>query len=236
MTDNEIRYIQHPAHLRLRRAARRERDALVQALGIEFDWRHHDGPEWAARYWAAFGDLERMRACGADQRLWVAPVMRQRRNPPHADSDAAAMRALFRHLLACLHPDVVPAAAGGARADQWRRVREAYRRGDRDALEHMARQADTHAYANGLRLPVPLLRCEYRRLRRMRLAVDRRLDDRARQFPYCLRDRLGEPGWVARKRRVWRHLLQVAAPERLAAAGPARQTGTKLRRCCLTTQ
>lgn len=218
MTQSDSRYAIHPAHGRLRRAAWQERAALARALGIEADWLYHDGPEWAARYWQAFGDLENTRACDPAHRSAFEAAVRQHRQMACSDSQAQGMRALFRHLLACLHPDVTPAARHDDRAGQWESVREAYRRGDPDELRRIARRCDTRGYANGLRLPAAQLRREHKRLSRVRAAVDRRLAGMANQFPYCLRGVIDDPAWVAHKRRVWRQALAVAAPGRLAGS------------------
>lgn len=209
----------HPAQIRLRRAAWRERGALVQALGIEYDWRYHAQAEWAGRYWDVFGDLERLRCTAGERQSQLAALVEQRKQPACSTIDAASMRALFRHLLACLHPDIAPEMAADS---QWARVCAAYRNGDYTALKAEARRADTCAYANGLRLPVPQLRREYNRLCAMRKVVDRRLATMAQQFPYCLRNKLDEPRWIARQRRVWRHMLTIAGqPQRLAATKTA---------------
>lgn len=218
MKEDNARFTLHPAHVRLRSAAWRERSALVRALGIEFDWRYHDGPEWAGRYYDAFGDLEQTRACSRARRLQAESIQRYRRKPVLDHVRASEMRTLFRHLLTCLHPDVVPAAAGDRRAGQWAQVCEAYRRGDFVALERMARQVDNHVYANGLRMPVPRLRHEYQRLRSMRKVADSRLSDMAQRFPWCLRDKLDDGRWVARKRLAWGQMLAIAAPDRLSGA------------------
>lgn len=215
MNQNTRRYATHPARIQLRRAAWRERAALVRALGIEFDWIYHDGPEWAARYWQAFGDLEKTRAHDDNQRLWFACVARWHRQPACADSQAASMRTLFRHLLTCLHPEVTVVADNDGRTWLWQRACDAYSRGDRGEMERAARRADTSAYANGLRLPLPQLRREHERLCRVRKAVDRRLAGMADQFPYCLRHTIDDAEWIEHKRRAWRQALAVAAPQRL---------------------
>ena len=100
----------HPAHAQLVQAARAERRALVRALAIEADWRFHDGPEWAARYWAAFSDLRRDVDSAPELRLGAALAPRSSWSPlAPVESDQA--RAIFRALLAALHPQVAPRAA-----------------------------------------------------------------------------------------------------------------------------
>src|SRR5699024_9536405 len=116
----------HPAYVRLRRRARAERAALVRALAIEADWRYHSGPEWAGRYWEAFGELGRTRACDVEQWRRVEAVTRHRRLEPLPAAEADAMRTLFRRLLAHVHPDVMPEAACDERAGLWAQAQDAY--------------------------------------------------------------------------------------------------------------
>ncbi len=205
----------HPAYPALRRGAEAERDGLIRALAIEADWRYHDGPEWAGRYWQAFGDLAQTRTCDADEPRRVQAVVARRGWRALADADAARLRALFRGLLARLHPGVVPQAAHDARALLWPRVQMAYRDGNLANLAGLERELKPGEYPTALPLAAAELRIECARLRDAREAADRCLAELSQQFPFCLRDKLDDADWIARQRNAWRQALTIAAPERL---------------------
>lgn len=189
----------HPAYDDLKKATQAARQRLTHALAIEADWRFHDGPEWAARYWRTFGDL----AVPADNQAEVAHYRRVTRRsawPTLKASEAEDVRTIFRSLLTLLHPALDPAAASDERAAIWPRVQRAYRDGDRSAL--VAAWSDTRVLVRKLALPedVVALRAEHGRLVADAEAADRRLAGMSGQFPFCLREQLDDPVWVRRQR------------------------------------
>jgi len=195
----------HPAYTELKQATLAARQRLARALAIEADWRHHDGPEWAARYWRAFGDL----AVPADNQAEVARYQRVTRRsdwPTLRATEADDVRTIFRGLLALLHPVVEPAAAQDDRALIWPRVLRAYRGGDRSAL--VAAWSDTRALVRtpGLPSDVIALRAEHDRLITAAEAADRRLAGMSLQFPFCLREQLDDPCWIRQRRLALRQI------------------------------
>lgn len=189
----------HPAYDELKKATQAARQRVTHALAIEADWRFHDGPEWAARYWRTFGDL----AVSADNQADVARYRRVTRRsawPTLKASEADDVRTIFRSLLTLLHPAIDPAAAEDERAPIWRRVQRAYRDGDRSAL--VAAWSETRVLIRKLALPdnVVALRAEHDRLIEAADAADRRLAGMSGQFPFCLREQLEDPVWVRRQR------------------------------------
>ncbi|ROO33084.1 hypothetical protein [Salinisphaera orenii] len=212
-TSNTAGTLIHPAHGTLYRAARDERRRLARALSIEADWRFHDGPEWAARYWAAFGDLRRDRASAPEMRMAAAQAEREHWSTLTA-TEAAVARDSFRALLALLHPRVVPQAAAADGDGLWPRAMAAYRHGDRETLARLLPEA--RPLARHARLPqaVVALRREHDRLRAAREHADRRLAELSQQFPFCLRDRLADADWIRRQRLALRQALALtAAPQ-----------------------
>ncbi|WP_353111035.1 hypothetical protein [Salinisphaera dokdonensis] len=210
----------HPARAALLQAAQAERRGLTRALAIEADWRFHDGPEWAAQYWAAFGDLRRdaetahdmqVAASAAPRRDWtaLAPV----------ESDQA--RAIFRALLAALHPDVAPKAAAEDTAGLWSLAVLAYRAGDAARLRELLTRARDNAASARLPNEIVALRQEHDRLRALREQADRRLAELSQQFPFCLRNQLADPAWVRRQRLGLRQVIAMAQPPRSRARGEA---------------
>lgn len=226
MTDEQEKItaqrIIHPAQAALLQQARSERRALVRALAIEADWRFHDGPEWAARYWAAFGDLRRDTMRDDDMRVVAAVAERQTWTALQpVESDQA--RAIFRALLATLHPQVAPRAAGADNEGLWSHTLHAYRAGEAATLRALLGRARGHARAARLPRDVVALRCEYERLRRARAAADRRLAELSQQFPFCLRDRLADADWVRRQRLALRQAIVFTQAPRRAHKQPMRK-------------
>lgn len=209
----------HPALLALRQSARDERRRLCRALAIEADWRFHDGPEWAAQYWSAFGDLRRDAERAPDMRVAAAAAERGQW-PALAPVAAEQSRAIFRALLATLHPDVAPAAARADVGGIWARAMRAYRHGDASALRALLAEARPLGAAARLPEEVVALRRERDRLRHKREAVDRRLAELSQQFPFCLRDRLSDAGWIRRQRLALRQAIALSAAP-LARPAPA---------------
>jgi len=207
----------HPAYARLRHAARRERRQLCRALAIEADWRYHDGPEWAARYWVAFGDL--MHDAHNDEHTSRAREQCSKRLAwrPLDSGQSERARQLFRRLLAVLHPQVMPVAASDRRAADWSKTLRAYRGGDLPALTALWHQTRTSGPA-WLPQAVVALRAEHDRLRAAREAADRRLAELSQQFPYTLRDKLDDADWIRRQRLAWRQVLAMSAPPRQRTA------------------
>lgn len=220
-TQTVIRLV-HPAAARLHEAALAERSALARALAIEADWRHHDGPEWAARYWAAFGDLKADASVADD--ATAAAVAARADWPALDDAQAGQARAIFRALLATLHPDVQPQAVGDARAVHWPLVLRAYRGGDLAALAEQLRQVRALYYSAVLPTSIVALRAEYTRLEHSRQAADRRLAELSQTFPFCLRDKLADVDWIRRQRLALRQIraLTAAPPAAGIAIRPAR--------------
>lgn len=213
----------HPAYDELKKATLAARQRLARALAIEADWRFHDGPEWAARYWQAFGDL----AVPANNQAEVARYRRvTRRNdwPTLKAGEADDVRTIFRGLLTLLHPKVDPSAADDARATIWPRAQRAYRGGDRGAL--VAAWSDARTLVRTPTLPndVIALRAECDRLIAEAEAADRRLAGMSAQFPFCLREQLDDPSWVRRQRLALRQIHAFTQPpQRVAQAMTGRQ-------------
>lgn len=212
----------HPAYDELKSSTLAARQRLAHALAIESDWRFHDGPEWAARYWRAFGDL----AVPADNQAEVARYRRvTRRNawPTLKTSEAEDVRTIFRGLLTLLHPSVDPSAAEDERATIWPRVQRAYRGGDRSAL--VAAWSDTRALLRAPKLPddVVALRAEHDRLMAEAGAADRRLAGMSVQFPFCLREQLDDASWVRRQRLALRQIHAFTQAPRVAPQPAGRQ-------------
>jgi len=203
----------HPAHAALLQAARDERRGLVRALAIEADWRFHDGPEWAAQYWAAFGDLRRDADTAHDMRVAAATAPR-RDWPTLAPVESDQARAIFRALLAALHPDVAPNAAAADREGLWSLAVMAYRAGDAARLRELLGRARNNAASARLPNDIVALRREHDRLCGLREQADRRLAELSQQFPFCLRNQLADPDWVRRQRLGLRQVIAMAAPPR----------------------
>ncbi|MFC3105026.1 hypothetical protein [Salinisphaera aquimarina] len=210
-------HLVHPAAQRLYDATLAQRRQLARALAIEYDWRHHDGPEWAARYWAAFGDLQS--GVGAGNDAVVAARVAARAQWPLLDADESAqLRHIFRALLNALHPELRPRAAADARALLWPEVLRAYRGGDSQALRGLL--ARTRALEVMAELPPALaaLRGEHDRLVRAREAADRRLAELSQTFPFCMRDKLADAEWIRRQRLALRQIrVMTATPRPLPA-------------------
>ncbi|MES1952527.1 heat shock protein DnaJ domain-containing protein [Salinisphaera sp. S4-8] len=222
MSETMAQRLIHPAHAQLVEAARAERRALVRALAIEADWRFHDGPEWAARYWAAFGDLRRDVDSAPELRLGAALAPRSGWSPlAPVESDQA--RAIFRALLAALHPQVAPRAAAADTEGLWSLAVRAYRGGDAARLRELLARAQPNAAAARLPDDIVALRSEHDRLVGARAAVDRRLAELSQSFPFNLRDRLDDADWVRRQRLGLRQVLEFVAPPRRRSAQGDRQ-------------
>lgn len=189
----------HPAYEELRAATHALRRRLSHALSIEYDWRYHDGPEWAARYWRAFGDLAVDLAESAAAPCYQRVIARSEW-PSLSRAEADDVRTIFRGLVAVAHPTVDPTAAQDERATLWPRILRAYRRGDRSAL--VAAWSETRALVRGPGLPsdVVALRVEHGRLLEAAEAVDRRLAEMSQVFPFNVRDKLDDADWVRRQR------------------------------------
>ncbi|MES1925872.1 hypothetical protein [Salinisphaera sp. T31B1] len=201
----------HPAAARLRDDILAERRALSRALSIEADWRFHDGPEWASRYWAAFGDLQPGAVARADHE--VAEQLAERAGwPVLTGGEAADARAMFRGLLALMHPQVRPEAAYDMRAQQWPMVLRAYRAGDVVALRDCLARTQGLTATPDQGADIRRLRVELQRLVQARAAVDRRLAELSQRFPYCLRDRLADADWIRRQRLALRQIRVMTAP------------------------
>lgn len=199
--------IAHPAYAALRTATHTLQARLARALAIEYDWRYHDGPEWAARYWQAFGDLAVNLAESVEEPGYRRVLVRSEW-PSLSAGEARDMRTLFRGLLAVAHPLIDPSAAHDARARLWPRIVRAYRRGDRGAL--VSAWSETRALVRRVTLPddVAALRAEHDRLAGQVARVDARLEQTSAMFPFNVRDRLDDADWVRRRRRA---LAQVRA-------------------------
>ncbi|MGB7757266.1 MAG: hypothetical protein WBL23_14495 [Salinisphaera sp.] len=189
----------HPAYDELRAATRELRRQLAHALSIEYDWRYHDGPEWAARYWRAFGDLAVDLAESAAAPRYQRVIARSEW-PSLSRTEADDVRTIFRGLVAVAHPAVDPAAARDARASLWPKILRAYRGGDRSAL--VAAWSETRALLRGPGLPadVVTLRAEHDRLCEAAAAADRRLAEMSQIFPFNMRGKLDDADWVRRQR------------------------------------
>lgn len=212
----------HPAYDELKQATLAARQRLAQALSIEADWHFHDGPEWAARYWEAFGDL----TVSADNQAEVARYRRVTRRsdwPTLKASEADDVRRIFRGLLALLHPRVDPSAARDARATIWPRAQRAYRGGDRGAL--VAVWSETRALVRTPGLPdnVVALRAEHDRLVGEAEAADRRLAGMSVQFPFRLREQLADPSWIRRQRLALRQIHAFTQPPQRVAQHTSRR-------------
>jgi len=222
MTKTIAQQLTHPAHAALLQAAADERRNLAQALAIEADWRFHDGPEWAARYWAAFGDLRRDAQTDHDMRVAASAAPRQNW-PTLAPVESEQARAIFRALLAALHPAVAPKSAAADTTGLWELAVTAYRAGDAARLRDLLRRARRNAASARLPADIVELRHESNRLRAAREQVDRRLAALSQQFPFCLREKLVDPQWVRRQRMSLRQVIAMAAPPRSRPAATARE-------------
>lgn len=218
MSNLGVAHHTHPAYDELRAATRDLRRRLAHALSIEYDWRYHDGPEWAAQYWRAFGDLAVDLAESASTPRYRRVIARSEW-PTLSRTEADDVRTIFRGLVAVAHPAVDPGAAEDARAALWPKILRAYRGGDRGAL--VAAWSETRALVRGVRLPdeVVALRIEHDRLAGQVEAVDRRLADMSQTFPFNVREKLDDADWVRRQRLA---LAQVRAFTRTPAADAGR--------------
>lgn len=227
-TRTAIRLV-HPAAEQLRAEALAERRALARALAIEADWRYHDGPEWAARYWSAFGDLQAHGNAGlfADSDAVAKAVSRHSDWPALEHDRASQCRAIFRALLATLHPELHPDAATDARALQWPLVLRAYRGGDLPALRIQLRRFRSLRVSTALPDSIVALRRERGRLERARQAVDRRLAELSQTFPFCLRDNLADPSWVRRQRLALRQIRVMTSAPKAVALGRGANAGDR---------
>ncbi|WP_423823347.1 hypothetical protein V5738_05190 [Salinisphaera sp. SPP-AMP-43] len=209
----------HPAYAELKNHTIALRQRLAHALSIEYDWRYHDGPEWAARYWRAFGDLAVDLAEAAEAPRYQRAIARSEW-PKLSRAEADDVRTIFRGLLAVVHPDVDPSAATDLRADLWPKIVRAYRQGDRGML--VAAWSETRALVRTLALPenVVALRAEHDRVAAAAAAADRRLAEMSQTFPFNMRDKLDDADWVHRQRLA---LAQVRA----FTQAPDREAGHK---------
>lgn len=209
----------HPAYAELRNHTVALRQRLAHGLSIEHDWRYHDGPEWAARYWQAFGDLAVDLAEAAEAPRYQRAIARSEW-PKLSRAEADDVRTIFRGLLAVVHPDVDPTAATDPRAELWPRIVRAYRQGDRATL--VAAWSETRALVRAPALPenVIALRAEHDRLETAAAAADRRLAEMSQTFPFNMRDKLDDADWVRRQRLA---LAQV----RTFTQAPGREAGHK---------
>lgn len=213
MSSSNTIHAVHPAYARLRHAAYGERSSLCRALAIEADWRCHDGPEWAARYRQAFGDLTDAVPQPPDTYSAHRPERLAWQALEPGQSDQA--RQLFRCLLALWHPLVVPGAVRDERASLWSETWQAYRHGDLPALIALWRTARGSSMRTRLPQDVIALRGEHDRLHAARQATDRRLAELSQQFPFMLRDKLEDADWVRRQRLAMQQLRVMTTPPRL---------------------
>lgn len=209
--------IRHPAYARLRRQADTQRRALIRALAIEADWRYHDGPEWAGRYWAAFGAFAAPPANQPGTETGRRMLAERMRWTALASTESDRARDLFRALLAQLHPQVIVEAGRDERALLWPRVVRAYRCGDLARLEQLRHEPRVAGRSVALPRAVVALRREYMRLVAARDAADRRLAALSRTFPFRLRDKLADAGWIRRQQLALRQIVSLTA----SVTGPA---------------
>ncbi|RJS94462.1 hypothetical protein [Salinisphaera sp. Q1T1-3] len=201
----------HPAFESLVADTRGLRARLAHALAIEYDWRYHDGPEWAARYWQAFGDLAVDLADAAESPRYQR-VLERTDWRTLSSAEADDVRTIFRGLIALVDPRVVPAARDDVRADLWPKILRAYRAGDRGGL--VAAWSEVRALVRSPALPddVVALRAEHDRLSAAAAAADRRLAEMSQTFPFNMRDRLADPDWVRRQRQALRQVRVFIEP------------------------
>lgn len=205
----------HPAFQRLVHDTEALRERLGRALAIIYDWRYHDGPEWAARYWQAFGDLAVDLADAAESPRYRR-VLEREHWPRLSRAEANDVRTIFRSLIGLAHPDVVPAAGRDARADIWPRILRAYRSGDRGGL--VAAWSDVRALVRRPALPddIVALRTEHDRLVRAARAADRELARMSDTFPFNMRDKLADADWVHRQRLALGQVRRLIQPPQAA--------------------
>ncbi|MBH02691.1 MAG: hypothetical protein CMP08_00960 [Xanthomonadales bacterium] len=186
-----------PADHELHVASRALRDRLAHALAIEYDWRYHDGPEWAARYWQAVGDLspDATQASGA-----LHTLLARKDWPRLTKAETDDVRTIFRSLLVLVHPEVAPDGYLKIGDGLWQRIVRAFRGGDRSAL--VTAWSETRTLIRMARWPADRLSLqrEHARLARACDAADRRLETMAQSFPFNMRDKLADPAWLARQR------------------------------------
>lgn len=226
MATETAMHLIHPAAQRLHESALAERRALARALAIEADWRYHDGPEWAARYWAAFGDLQAVSTTAGDDATAIA-VAGRADWPVLDERHAGQARAIFRALLASLNPDVQPQAAVDTRANHWPLVLRAYRGGDLAGLRTQLSAVRRLSFSPALPVCVVALRAEHRRLCHARGAADRRLAELSQTFPFCVRDNLADADWIRRQRLALRQIRVMTAPPIARPAGRAHHAGLR---------
>ncbi|WP_348761192.1 hypothetical protein [uncultured Salinisphaera sp.] len=207
----------HVADLHAANRALRER--LTHALAIEYDWRYHDGPEWAARYWCTIADASPADTIGQTGSRPLHHLLARFDWPRLSQAETDDVRTIFRSLLGLVHPEAAPSGYLTIGDGLWQRILRAFRAGDRAAL--VTAWSETRTLIRPARGPEDRLglQREHDRLARVAEAADARLLAMSQSFPFNMRQRLSAPARPASARHAGRN----TAPGTVARADSARQ-------------
>ncbi len=96
-------------------------------------------------------DIDQMAAEAAAKRLHETTSAIQAVPPPPGPPPTEDLKTLFRDAAKRMHPDLVQGAAGRAHAEAFmKRLNDAYRDGDAEAIGNLVRQWETSPFASGL--------------------------------------------------------------------------------------
>jgi hypothetical protein len=95
-------------------------------------------------------DFDQMAAEAAAERFRQTTAMQKAVPPPAGPPPTEDLKTLFRDAAKRMHPDLVPDAAGREHAEAFmKRLNDAYRDGDAEAIGNLVRQWETSPYASG---------------------------------------------------------------------------------------
>jgi len=96
-------------------------------------------------------DFDQMAAEAAAERFRQTTAMQKAVPPPPGPPPTEDLKTLYRHAAKRMHPDLVSDAAGREHAEAFmKRLNDAYRDGDAEAIGNLVRQWETSPFASGL--------------------------------------------------------------------------------------